>query len=276
MNIRDIPVVILAGGRGARFDHESQVRPKPMIEVVGKPILQHIIDGLVRQGFREFIIATGYLGGSISEYFLRQMQRVYCYGDIWSDRMRAQGQSFFGLGDSVTVRCVETGHDSHTGERLWCIREHIGDRRFVLTYGDGLSDVNMAAVIDQHVRTGAGVTMTVVHPPGRFGVVEFPRLEYGHLVGDVPHDPPLTQVISFAEKPADSWINGGFMVCEPQFITRYIEEDNELERTALNELASDGGLHGYRHMGYWHCMDTRRDLEQIEQDVRDNGDRPLW
>ncbi len=246
-----VPVVILAGGRGARFDHESQVLPKPMIPVAGRPILQHIIDGFIAQGFREFIVLTGYLGSEIDAHF-RQLDGMA----PWTYRCDRSRQE-------ALVRTVDTGIDSHTGSRLWQARHFIGRRRFVLTYGDGLSDVDMTAVLRQHDETGAGVTVTAVRPPNRFGVITFSD----------PPDPP-TEVMSFDEHPSLGWINGGFMVVEPEFIEQYIEGEFELESTALRELAASGGLHAHRHTGYWRCMDTRRDRDQIEEDVRAAGRLP--
>lgn len=251
-DLSQIPVVILAGGRGARFDHESQVMPKPMIEVAGRPMLQHLIDSLVSQGFREFIVLTGFLHERIDSHFehmgLLVAPWTYACFDFGHHR--------------YAVRIVDTGVDAHTGQRLWRARDVIGNRRFVLTYGDGLSDVDMAAVLAQHERTGAGVTLTAVHPPGRFGIVEF--------------DGDDTLVDMFHEKSDVDWINGGFMVMEPEFIGQYIEGEFELESTALRELAASGGLHAYRHYGFWMCMDTRRDREQIERAVQMNGGKLPW
>lgn len=257
----EIPVVILAGGRGARFDSESQVTPKPMIEVAGRPILQHIIDSFVMQGFREFIVPTGFLHEQVDAHFGRLGQptapnRYACPG---------VGQSPWLCRYDVHV--AFTGLEAHTGLRLYRVRDMINGRRFVLTYGDGLSNVDMRAVLQQHEDTGAGATVTAVRPPGRFGVIEFS--DDAHEQSSSP-----TLVHTFSEKADVGWINGGFMVMEPEFITQYIEGEFELESTALSELAASGGMHAYRHDGYWRCMDTRRDREQIEEDVRRAGCLP--
>jgi len=262
-----VPVVILAGGQGARFDHESQVRPKPMIEVAGRPILQHIIDSFSSQGFREFIVLGGHLVGQIRDHFvgtghmiamgLDESDRWWQFGVEYPDR----------YGISVTV--ADTGKDSHTGIRLWRARSLIRSRRFVLTYGDGLCNVSMHDVLEQHVTTGAGVTLTAVRPPGRFGVIHFGSEQSG-----LPYPSGMGLVDEFSEKTSRDWINGGFMAVEPEFIEQYIEGEFELESTALPELAASGGLHAYRHDGYWHCMDTRRDRDQIEQDVKRHGRLP--
>jgi glucose-1-phosphate cytidylyltransferase len=256
MSNADVPVVILAGGRGARFDHESEVCPKPMIHVAGKPILQHIIDSLTRQGFREFIVLTGHLHERIEAHFETYSLLVNpCDTAPWLYRCDSVGRE-------VTVRTVFTGVDSHTGLRLWHARRPIGGRRFVLTYGDGLCDVDMAAVLEQHERTGADVTLTAVRPPGRFGVIEFEEGE--------------STLCELEEHVAIGWINGGFMVMEPQFIEQYIEGEFELESTALRELGASAGLHAYRHYGFWMCMDTRRDREQIERAVQMNDGKLPW
>lgn len=257
MSLAGIPVVIFAGGRGARFDHESQVRPKPMIEVAGKPILQHIIDGFLTQGFREFIVLTGYLHLEIEAHFGRlgegDPEVPYLYHCI--------GVS----GEPHTARAVYTGDDSHTGMRLWLARDVIGDRRFVLTYGDGLSDVEMSEVMALHERTGALVTMTAIRPPGRFGVIKFPW-----------DDSTDSRVEFFGEKPLAAWVNGGFMVVDPEFVRHPLYGGLEFESEALPKLAWNSGLHAYHHHGYWRCMDTRRDLEQIEDDVRGAAGRLPW
>lgn len=271
-DLRDIPVVILAGGRGARFDHESQVLPKPLIQVVGKPIIGHIIDGFVAQGFREFIVLTGYLGQLVRDHFHSSAETVSC-PPIDSSRPWFWAYISSSGDDRVTVYVHETGVDSHTGLRLWRARELIGKRRFVLTYGDGLSDVSMADVIAKHdvdlrehwerhpaVRAPV-VTLTAVNPPGRFGVIHFNGALHNH-------------VRSFSEKGVDEWINGGFMVCDPSLFDHLDNGQMQLEPEVLPELAHRWLLRAHRHRGYWRCMDTRRDLEQIEEDVRQAGRLP--
>lgn len=264
MNER-IPVVILAGGRGARFDHESQVKPKPMIEVAGKPILEHIIDGFVAQGFKEFIVACGYLASHIEAWALRTALAKYP--------------------TDVTIQNVDTGVDSHTGERLLRLAPIIRNRRFILTYGDGLSDVDVHKVLERHVESVKGrvwwgnnppddpspalITVTAVQPSGRFGAIEF--------VG--PDSWDVGEVRSFQEKPREAWINGGFMVVEPEFIERYLwgpAPVPQLESQAMASCAADGFMRARKHNGYWRCMDTRRDLEQIEEDVRNAGGNLPW
>lgn len=278
IELKNIPVVILAGGRGARFDHESQVKPKPMIEVVGQPMLRQIIDGFISQGFREFIVATGYLGEQIREYFDAVGSKFSFDEDEGIQHTVHHGI----MGEPIFVKCYDTGLESNTGDRVRKLKQVIDGRRFVLTYGDGLSDVNMADVLDHHDwahksweqerLTGFSpplVTMTAVRPPGRFGVLE--------VVSDGEWSTNFAAVVkSFEEKPAQGLINGGFMVVEPGFITQYLEPYGSLEGDALRRLASDGLMQAVVHGGYWRCMDTRRDLEQIEQDVLDGDGRLPW
>lgn len=253
-----IPVVILAGGRGARFDHESQVKPKPMIEVAGKPIIEHIIDGLRSQGLSHFIIAAGYLGDCIVDHF--KAHASYSVETVGDD-----GWSFRGP-DSSLVWIVDTGVDSHTGERLYRLR-HLLNRKFILTYGDGLCDVDISKLMAHHEEMRATATITAVRPPGRFGVIDF-HLDGSHAM--------------LIEKPDAGWINGGFMVCDIGFIEclgpTHADPNKftELESGALAALGVLDELCAYKHRGYWRCMDTRRDLEQIEADVAANGGKLPW
>lgn len=268
MDVAEIPVVILAGGRGARFDHESDVLPKPLIEVAGKPILEHIVDGFVAQGFKNFIIATGHLHEKVDAWVLSQAKDIshmmFYYGPrTWSRRA-----------DGASIMAVDTGEDSHTGKRLGVLySKGYLDRPFVLTYGDGLSDVQMIDVIEHHEhfsergriqgRWGREplLTLTTVNPPGRFGVVKF----FDGM--------PDGMVKEFGEKPTADWINGGFMYVDPRFVEQFIITDEphgheELEAYAIKAAALNRQVLALRHTGYWRCMDTRRDLEQIEADVK--------
>jgi glucose-1-phosphate cytidylyltransferase len=279
-DLAQVPVVILAGGRGARFDHESQFKPKPMIRVAGKPILRHIVDSLVQQGFREFIVAGGWLVGEIHKYFDAEgayYAKSADFGFEWK-KYRLE----YPPGVDATVTVADTGEDSHTGKRLGVLWENgLLSRDFVLTYGDGLSDVDMAEVISHHrmysltenrterVFRAPWVTMTAVRPPGRFGVVDFWDGQPDGLVK------------RFEEKTHEDWINGGFMYVDPQFVAEHIITDepwgyNELESRALVDLAYSRRLLARRHLGYWQCMDTRRDLEKIEKDVAAHGGLPWY
>lgn len=279
MNVADIPVVILAGGRGARFDHESQVLPKPLIQVAGRPIIRHIMDSLYQQGFRKFVIACGYLGDRIAAYFQPMSTLTYQTTKIISLHPGREQNGFEapGLPNDIGIWIVDTGDDSHTGKRLGLLRRQgFLDRSFVLTYGDGLSNVDMRDVIAHHEHYSLPqyrerkfvepyVTMTVVNPPGRFGVIKF----FDGM--------PDGLVQTFGEKPTQDWINGGFMYVDPTFVDEYVideEEYNQLEGKALFDCSLARRMLAYRHIGYWQCMDTRRDLEKIEEDVKELGDLP--
>ena len=265
--VADTQVVILAGGRGARFDHESQVKPKPMIEVAGKPMLGHIMDLFEAQGFRKFTILGGYLVEQISDYVATRYEcRVnpprYDYITVFGNK-----------GQHVDTHVFDTGLEASTGDRLMELSlDFMLQKPHVLTYGDGLCDVDMERVISLHGEKKTEVTLTAVRPPSRFGLVEF--------VGD---DPRATLIDSFSEKPAEGWINGGFMFVNngvvPRYVPRYPFDEGpyeSFESGALARLALAGKLHAYKHTGYWRCMDTRRDLELIEADVATAGGNLPW
>lgn len=272
-----VPVVILAGGRGARFDHESQVTPKPMIEVAGKPILGHIMDLCEAQGFDEFWILGGYKCEVIEEYLSTRYECTdtpHGYEHI---------RVFGGRGERVKTHLFFTGEDATTGDRLMTVAmEFKLSRPVILTYGDGLADVDLNALLVHHDRMRVGkklptVTLTAVQPPGRFGVLQF----------DVRGDEAVQtdDVVGFEEKSRRDWINGGFMVVDPGAVMMFVPQKpgdwesgvfESFETGALPRLANHGLLNAYRHRGYWRCMDTRRDLEQIEQDVRDAGGGLPW
>lgn len=269
---KKVHVMILAGGRGARFDHETQVLPKPMIEVAGKPMLGHIMDLFEAQGFDKFTVVGGYKWEEIDRYL---SDRYECSASA-RDHIRVYGSK----GQRPTTHLFNTGEDATTGDRLMKLACEFwppvpmlgGEDFFVLTYGDGLSNVRIDDVIGQHlaVRTyqkGPRVTLTAVQPPGRFGVLTL----YGND----------DKVISFSEKSDEDWINGGFMVVDHGVVLRYVPKGpfhdgpyEPFETGALPRLASDGKLYSWCHHDYWRCMDTRRDLEQIEADVKQEGGLP--
>lgn len=277
-----ISVVILAGGRGARFDHESQVVPKPLIEVAGKPMLGHIMDLYEAQGFRRFIVLGGYKWELVHQY----MATRYECSDLPRDYIRCYGDR----GGQVVSHLFDTGIDASTGDRLielaWDMMptpEFLGGSDFyLLTYGDGLCDVSIHDLIETHLtnrhfkpneRRDPIVTLTAVNPPGRFGVIDFEDKD------ELAHG----RIDRFTEKGADEWINGGFMVVDQGAVIRYVPKEpwaqrphESFETGALPRMAWDGNLFGYKHDGYWRCMDTRRDLERIEQDVKENGGKLPW
>lgn len=255
--------VILAGGYGTRISEESGVRPKPMIEIGGKPILWHIMKIYAHHGITEFVVCCGYKGHLIKQYFADYFLHN-C--DVTFRMDRDEMQIHRTHAEPWTVTLVDTGQETMTGGRLGRVREYVGDGTFCLTYGDGVSDVDIQASIQHHRAEGAQATLTAVRQPGRFGV--FNLAEDADRVG------------SFVEKPeheGTAWINGGFFVLEPS-VFDYIEgDDTVLEKGPLEKLAISGGLTAYRHTGFWQPMDTLRDKHMLE-DLWKSGQAPwkVW
>lgn len=243
--------VILAGGYGTRISEESGVRPKPMVEIGGKPILWHIMKIYSYYGINEFVICCGYKGHMIKEYFAN-----YCLynSDVTFD-MRKNGMEVHKNNtESWKVTLVDTGEGTMTGGRLKRVKEYVGNETFCLTYGDGVSDVDIAAAIEFHKAQGTLATLTAVQQPGRFGAFNLSS--------------EATTINQFQEKPTGGempWINGGFFVLEPG-VFDYIEDDNTTwEREPMEQLAKEGELSAYRHTGFWQPMDTLRDKHVLEE-----------
>jgi glucose-1-phosphate cytidylyltransferase len=252
-------IVILAGGLGTRLSEETTVRPKPMVEIGERPILWHLMKLCAAQGFEEFVVALGYKGEQIKRYFL-DFRILHCSLTV---HLRS-GAVDVGAGDPPdwTVHLVDTGLETQTGGRLRRLREHL-DATFIATYGDGLADVDLRALLAFHRAHGRLATVTAVRPPARFGGL--------HFAGD--------RVDEFIEKPqaGEGWINGGFFVLEPRCLD-YIESDDTIwERGPLEALARDGQLMAYRHEGFFQPMDTLREKSQLEQ-LWQRGEAPwkLW
>jgi glucose-1-phosphate cytidylyltransferase len=250
--------VILAGGFGTRLSEETGVKPKPMVEIGDHPILWHIIKIYSYHGINEFIVCLGYKGHIIKEFFsnysLHQCDVTFDFrtGDV---EMLRNGS------EPWRVSLVDTGQGTMTGGRLKRIRDLIGDETFCFTYGDGVSDIDISALIEFHKTQDALVTLTAVQPPGRFGAFS------------LDHDE--TKIYTFKEKPQGdgAWINGGFFVVEPEAID-YIEGDSTVwEKEPIEQLAQQGRLAAYRHKGFWQPMDTLRDKMLLE-DMVENGRAP--
>jgi glucose-1-phosphate cytidylyltransferase len=243
-------VVILAGGYGTRISEESQFKPKPMIDIGERPILWHIMKTYSAHGFDEFVICCGYKGYMIKEYFSNYFLHN-C--DVTFD-MRGGGMTVHQSSvEPWHVTVVDTGQDTQTGGRVKRVAPYVGDDTFMLTYGDGVANVDVSALMTFHRAHGRLGTVTAVQPAGRFGSLGI--AEDGSRVAD------------FAEKPAGdgAWVSGGYFVLEPA-VFDYIEGDSTiLEREPLERLAADGQLEAFKHRGFWQPMDTLRDKTQLEK-----------
>ena len=241
-------VVILAGGRGTRLQEETVLRPKPMVEIGGRPILWHIMKMYAAHGFEDFLIACGYKGEMIKEYFgnffLHESDYVIDLQD-GSLEILNSGKLAWKVG------VIDTGQATMTGGRILRLRKWIGDQTFMATYGDGVGSIDIRALVDFHAEHGRLATVTAVRPPARFG----------ELILDG------TRVTQFAEKlqTQQGWINGGFFVFEPAVFDYLEGDDSILERAPLQRLAADGQLMSFLHEGFWQPMDTLREREQLEQ-----------
>jgi glucose-1-phosphate cytidylyltransferase len=240
-------VVILAGGLGTRLSEETEVRPKPMVEVGGRPILWHIMKLYGHYGFREFYVALGYKGEIIKHYFLNyaRLNTSFTVHLGSGDVMRQQPCE-----EDWTVHLMDTGLHTITGGRVKRLAPQIGQETFMMTYGDGVCNVDLRRLLAFHRRHGKLATVTAVRPPARFGGLVFK--------GD--------QVVQFTEKPqiGEGWINGGFFVLEPAVLEYIKGDETHWEREPLERLAADGQLVAYRHDDFWQCMDTLRDLRLLE------------
>ena len=254
-------VVILAGGLGTRISEETEIRPKPMIEIGGMPILWHIMKIYSTYGFDEFIICLGYKGFLIKEYFANYFLHL---SDVTIELSTGNIKVHDCKSESIKMTLIDTGIQTQTGGRIKRIGKYIGNETFMLTYGDGLADINIKNLLKFHKENKKLGTITAVRPPGRFGSL---------ILGN------NNEVIKFEEKPSGdgSWINGGFFVLEPE-ILNYIEDDNTYwEREPMVNLASEGQLSAYEHSGFWKPMDTLRDKTELEN-LWNNGKAPwkIW
>ncbi len=255
-------VVILAGGYGTRISEESGVKPKPMVEIGDKPILWHIMKIYSAHNINEFIICCGYKGEVIKEYFANYFLHM---SDVTFDIKQNKMQVHQNGAEPWKVTLANTGLATMTGGRIKRVKDYIGDETFCLTYGDGVSDVNITELIEFHKQQKVVVTITAVQPPGRFGTFNLNKEQ--------------THISHFREKPQGdgAWISGGFFVAEPQALDYIAGDSTVWEQEPLQNLAKDGLLAAYRHDGFWHPMDTLRDKMVLEQ-MWESGNPPwrVW
>ncbi|GCE36410.1 Glucose-1-phosphate cytidylyltransferase [Rhodococcus wratislaviensis] len=251
--------VILAGGRGTRISEESQTRPKPMVEIGGRPILWHIMKIYGAAGITEFIVLLGYKGYMIKEYFANYFLHM---SDVTIDLATDTTKTLQSKTEPWTVTLLDTGAETMTGGRLLRAKKHIGDNDFAFTYGDGVSDLDVRRVIDFHRACGSIATVTAVQPPGRYGTLR---------LGE--------DRVEFEEKPQGSngWVNGGFFVASPAVLDYINGDDTVFERSPLERLSADGELSAYQHSGFWRGMDTLWDKIYLNE-LWDNGKAPwkIW
>jgi glucose-1-phosphate cytidylyltransferase len=250
--------VILAGGLGSRLSEETNIRPKPMVEIGGKPILWHIMKTYSTQGIHEFVVCLGYKGYVIKEWFANYALHS---SDVTFDLCEGSMSVHRSTTEPWRVTLVDTGEGTQTAGRLKRVLPYVQGESFCFTYGDGLADVDLPALIAFHREHGALATVTAVQPAGRFGAID--------VDGDAP------RVRSFQEKPRGdgAWVNGGFFVLTPA-VGEYIEGDTTVwEREPLNRLASDGKLIAFHHLGFWMAMDTLRERNVMQQ-LWESGDAP--
>lgn len=248
IGVNKMKVVILAGGFGTRISEESHLKPKPMIEIGEKPILWHIMKIYSHYGFNEFIICLGYKAYAIKEFFSDYYLHT---SDVTLDFSESKMTVHNSYSEPWKVTLVDTGLNTMTGGRIKRVKEYIDDEPFLLTYGDGVCDVNLKKLLDFHKKNNNLATMTAIHLDQRFGVLDI--------------DDKNT-IFSFNEKSKEDggWINGGFMVLEPE-VLNYIKDDKTVfEKDPLEKLASEGNLKAFKHDGFWQCMDTKRDKDSLE------------
>lgn len=254
-------VVILAGGLGTRISEETATRPKPMAEIGDKPILWHIMKGYSHFGYNDFVICAGYKGYQIKEYF----HNYWLHNcDVTFDMRTHETEVHQDANEPWRVTVVDTGADTLTGGRVKRIAPYVGDETFMLTYGDGVGNVDIPALVDFHRASGREATLTAMLPAGRFGALELGANDC---------------IECFHEKPLGDgdWINGGFFVMEPSIFDRIDGDSTILEREPLESLANDGQLGAFKHTGFWQPMDTLRDKRHLE-DLWDHGEAPwkVW
>lgn len=248
-------VLIFAGGYGTRLSEETDLRPKPMVEIGGKPIIWHIMKMYSHYGFHDFLILLGYKGYFIKEYFANYFLHQ---SNITINLQTNQMEVHNNTSEPWKVTLIDTGIDTMTGARLKRAQDYVGDEPFLLTYGDGVSDLDIAETVKFHLNHGKILTMTAIQPEARFGNL------------DIDDQSSIRQ---FVEKPQNEagWINGGFFICEPKIFDYLTNDDSCIfEQLPLQNLAKDNQMMAYKHEGFWQCMDTLRDNQKLNQLWRNN------
>jgi glucose-1-phosphate cytidylyltransferase len=243
-------VVLLAGGLGTRLSEETVLKPKPMVEIGGMPILWHIMKIYAAHGFNDFVVCLGYKGYVVKEYFANYFLHK---SDVTIDMSDNSIKVHDSQAEPWKITLVDTGNDSMTGGRIKRIQSHVGKEPFMLTYGDGVSDVNITELLKFHQSHGKLFTVTAVQPSGRFGALNLSK---------------DNNVDSFMEKPKGdgAWINGGFFVCQPE-VFNYIDGDATVfEKQPMEQIAAEGEMKAFNHAGFWKPMDTLRDKHELEED----------
>ena len=253
-------VVVLAGGLGTRLAEETEIKPKPMIEIGGYPILWHILKIYAHYGFNEFIVALGYKGDVIKRFFYDYQSLSGNISINFADgKVEVRDRDC----EDWLVHLIDTGPDSMTGGRIWRLKDFLNGETFMVTYGDGVCNIDVAELVEFHRSHGKLATVTAVHPPARFGEL---LIRKDHTA-------------EFSEKPQthEGWINGGFLVFEPQILDYLSSDENILELDVLERLAEVNQLAAFKHHDFWQCMDTLRDKRQLEA-AWQNGDAPwkIW
>jgi glucose-1-phosphate cytidylyltransferase len=264
-----VKVIILAGGLGTRLSEETASRPKPMVEIGERPILWHIMKSYSHFGFNDFVVCLGYKGYVVKEYFSNYFLHM---SDVTFDMRDNSMQIHQNAAEPWRVTLVDTGAETQTGGRIKRVSEYVRDDTFMLTYGDGVADVDIGKLLDFHRAHGRLATITAVQPLGRFGAMQ---IDENEAVGQF--DAPAVR--SFREKPEGdgAWVNGGFFVLEPAILDRIEGDDMPFEGEPLESLVADGELRAYRHRGFWQPMDALRDLRGL-QTLWDSGKAPwaVW
>lgn len=254
--------VLLAGGLGTRLSEETAIRPKPMVEIGGRPILWHIMKTYSAHGINDFVICCGYKGYIIKEYFANYFLHM---SDVTFDMRFNQMNVHCGYAEPWRVTLVDTGEATMTGGRLKRVREHLGSETFCFTYGDGVSNVNISELVAFHKAQGTKATLTATLPPGRFGAIVLGQEQ--------------TRIATFREKPEGdgAWINGGYFVLEPEVIDLIDDDSTVWEQEPLEKLAQEGQLSAFKHSGFWQPMDTLRDKNKLEE-LWQQGNAPwkIW